>query len=130
VVYTGTHDNDTTVGWWKNGTSEEERRYVRAYVGDDPDGIHWALIRAAAGSVASLCIFPLQDALGLDSDSRMNIPSKPEDNWTWRYTQGALTHDVAQRLALIADVSDRDDAFRSSAAGQQSHGEGREEFAA
>lgn len=129
VVYTGTHDNDTTVGWWKRGTSEEERRDLRALLGDGPDGIHWTLIRAAAGSVADLCIFPLQDVLGLDSDCRMNTPSRPEDNWTWRVLPQALAPEVARKLALIADVTDRDERFRSAAA-QQGDGQGGEDFAA
>jgi 4-alpha-glucanotransferase len=129
VVYTGTHDNDTTLGWWRNGTSEQERRDVRALVGDDDKGIHWSLIRAAAGSIADLCIFPLQDVLGLDSDCRMNTPSRPDDNWTWRVLPGAVTLDVTRTLASIADVTDRDERFRSAAA-QQGHGQGGEEFAA
>jgi 4-alpha-glucanotransferase len=129
VVYTGTHDNDTTVGWWKNGTNEQERRDVRALLGNDPDGVHWALIRAAAASVADVCIFPLQDVLGLDTDCRMNTPSRPQDNWTWRVLPGALTDDMARKLAAIADVTDRDERFRSAAA-QQGDGQGGEEFAA
>ena len=129
VVYTGTHDNDTTVGWWKNGTSEEERRDVRALLGNDPDGVHWTLIRAAAASVADLCVFPLQDVLGLDSDCRMNTPSRADHNWSWRVLPKALTGDIARRLAGIADVTDRDDRFRSAAA-QESYGQGGEDFAA
>jgi len=129
VVYTGTHDNDTTCGWWKNGTSEEERRDVRAMLGNDPDGVHWTLIRAAAGSVADLCVFPLQDVLGLDSDCRMNTPSRPDHNWSWRVLPGALTSDMARKLAAIADVTDRDERFRSAAA-QQGYGQGGEDFAA
>lgn len=107
VVYTGTHDNDTTVGWWKSGTSEEERRFVRAYLGDPADGIQWAMIRAAEGSVARQCVIPLQDVLGFGSDTRMNVPSSANGNWSWRYKPNALAPEVAEKLALIIEVADR-----------------------
>ncbi len=107
VVYTGTHDNDTTLGWWKTGTSEQERRHIKAYLGDAPDGIHWAMIRAAEASVARQCIIPMQDVLGLDSDGRMNIPSSSDGNWSWRYQPNALAPELAAKLAAIAEVSDR-----------------------
>ncbi len=130
VVYTGTHDNDTTVGWWQHCT-EHERRHARCYLGDAEDGVHWAFIRAAEGSVAELCVIPLQDALGLDSDARMNTPSRSDDNWTWRYEPGALTRELAQKLAMLAEVSDRDQHLRSASfAAQQRDGEAREDFAA
>lgn len=106
VAYTGTHDNDTTVGWWKN-CGEKERASASAYFGDSPDGMHWGMIRAAETSIARLCMIPLQDVLGLDSDSRMNIPSHPEGNWTWRYQPGVLTNDLAKKIAAIVDVADR-----------------------
>jgi 4-alpha-glucanotransferase len=107
VVYTGTHDNDTTVGWWNSGASEEERRYARAYLGAMEDGVHWAFIRAAQCSVAQLCVVPLQDVLGLGSDARMNRPSQSDGNWGWRYRPGALAREVAEKLALLVEVSDR-----------------------
>jgi len=75
VVYTGTHDNDTLVGWWASGASELERRHAEAYLGRAEDGIHWSFIRAAQASVASLAVVPLQDVLGLGSEARMNTPS-------------------------------------------------------
>jgi 4-alpha-glucanotransferase len=106
VVYTGTHDNDTSAGWCKNCTPEE-REAARAYFGDAPDGMHWAMIRAAETSVARYCIIPLQDLLGLGSEERMNVPSHPEGNWTWRFRPGALTAKLAEKLAAITDVSDR-----------------------
>ncbi|HLJ25630.1 MAG TPA: 4-alpha-glucanotransferase [Candidatus Angelobacter sp.] len=107
VVYTGTHDNDTTVGWWKSAASEQEKRFAIAYIGEARDGIHWAFIRAALASVADSAIVPLQDILGLDSDSRMNIPSHPDGNWGWRFQPGALTQDLAEKLATLTVVSDR-----------------------
>ena len=75
VIYTGTHDNDTVEGWWHSGASEHERRNAEAYVGRCEDGIHWAFIRAALCSTASLSIVPLQDVLGLGSEARMNAPA-------------------------------------------------------
>lgn len=107
VVYTGTHDNDTTVGWWKSSATEEEKRYAAAYLGDSSDGIQWAFIRAAFASVARLAVIPLQDVLGLNSDSRMNTPSRSNGNWRWRYQPGALTPDLAEKLATLSVVSDR-----------------------
>jgi 4-alpha-glucanotransferase len=107
VIYTGTHDNDTTVGWWKSGAAEHERRNAEAYVGRCDNGIHWAFIRAAQVSPASLCIIPLQDVLGLGSEARMNTPSLHGGNWKWRYAPAALTAELAGKLAHLAEVTDR-----------------------
>ncbi|HXY50753.1 MAG TPA: 4-alpha-glucanotransferase [Terriglobales bacterium] len=107
AVYTGTHDNDTLVGWWATGASEAEKRSAEAYVGGCQDGIHWALIRAAQASVANLSVIPLQDALGLGSEARMNTPSLYGGNWRWRFQPGALTRELEQKLALLAEVTDR-----------------------
>jgi 4-alpha-glucanotransferase len=125
VVYTGTHDNDTSVGWWKN-CSDNEREAALAYFGEAPDGMHWSMIRAAESSVAELCVIQLQDILGLDSNSRMNIPSYPEGNWTWRYKPGMLTEGLAKKLAVIAEVADR----APSKPSQQGNGETPENFSA
>jgi 4-alpha-glucanotransferase len=107
IIYTGTHDNDTVVGWWRSGAAEHERRNAEAYVGRCEDGIHWAFIRAAQGSPASLSIIPLQDVLGLGSEARMNTPSLHGGNWRWRFDQGRLTSEVAAKLAHLAELSDR-----------------------
>jgi 4-alpha-glucanotransferase len=107
VVYTGTHDNDTTVGWWKTVVSDQERGAIQAYVGESDDGIHWALIRLAQESVASLSVVPLQDVLGLGSEARLNTPSVSEGNFRWRYQPGALTPALAEKLAALAEVTDR-----------------------
>lgn len=107
VVYTGTHDNDTLLGWWESGASEHEREQVKAYLGGSEDGINWAMIRAAYGSVASLCVVPLQDAIGLGSDARMNVPSQGVGNWRWRFHSELLTADLAKKLAALVEVSDR-----------------------
>ena len=108
VVYTGTHDNDTTLGWWESQATPEERRAAEAYLTPGSEGIHWALIRAAEASVADLCIIPLQDVLGLGSEARMNVPSKAEGNWAWRYTPGSLTPELAARMATLSESSGRD----------------------
>jgi 4-alpha-glucanotransferase len=107
VVYTGTHDNDTLFGWWASGATEFERQQVQAYLGRCEDGINWAMIRAASTSVASLCVVPMQDALGLGSDARMNIPSRDRGNWRWRFDAELLRPELAEKLALLAEVSDR-----------------------
>jgi len=127
VVYSGTHDNDTTPGWWANA-GEEEKQHALEYFGMPQDGMHWAFIRGAFASVARLAIVPLQDVLGLNSDARMNIPALSDGNWGWRFAPDALTSELANKLAALAGVTDR--APLVSAADQQRHGEVREEFAA
>jgi 4-alpha-glucanotransferase len=107
VIYTGTHDNDTTVGWWNSAVAEHERRDALAYLGHSDEGIHWAFIRAAQCSVANLSIVPLQDVLGLGSEARMNTPSVDGGNWKWRFSHNQLTPDLAAKLALLAEVTDR-----------------------
>jgi 4-alpha-glucanotransferase len=107
VVYTGTHDNDTSQGWWESGATPHERQQLEAYLGSVDSGIHWAMIRAASASVASLCVIPLQDALGLGSDARMNIPSQAQGNWRWRFRQDLLRPELAEKLATLTEVSDR-----------------------
>ena len=83
------------------------------------------MIRAAETCVSRLCVVPLQDVLGLGSEARMNVPSRPDGNWSWRYAPGMLKADLARKLAEITQVSDRVSAHR-----QNSQGEGREEFSA
>ena len=112
VVYTGTHDNDTLLGWWASGATKHERQQAEAYLGPGQDGrceegIQWAMIRAASNSVASLCVVPLQDALGLGSEARMNVPSREQGNWRWRFGLESLCPEVAKKLAALAEVSDR-----------------------
>jgi len=128
VVYTGTHDNDTTAGWWKSSASKEERRYAANYFGEPRDGMHWAFIRAAFASVARLAIVPLQDFLGLGSDARMNTPSLSDGNWGWRFAGNALTDALAEKLATLSSITDRTP--HALRADQQSDREMREDFAA
>lgn len=127
VVYTGTHDNDTTPGWW-NSASREEKQRALEYFGPAEDGMHWAFIRAAFSSVAGMAIVPLQDFLGLGSQARMNTPSRSDGNWGWRFSPGALTDEVAEKIAALAWVSDRGPSL--SPADQQRNREMREEFVA
>lgn len=128
VVYTGTHDNDTTPGWWKNSATKQEKELAAAYLGEPEDGMHWAFIRAAFSSVARLAIVPLQDVLGLGSEARMNIPSLSDGNWGWRFASNALKDELAQKLATLCEVSDRVPQILS--ADEQSSREVREEFVA
>ena len=107
VIYTGTHDNDTVQGWWRSGAAEHERRNAEAYLGHSEDGIHWAFIRAAQSSPGCLSVVPLQDVLGLGSEARMNTPSVYGGNWRWRFEEHHLNQEVATKLALLAEVTDR-----------------------
>ncbi len=107
IVYTGTHDNDTTVGWWNSTATDYEKRSALAYLGCSEDGINWAMIRAAQTSPASLSVVPLQDVLGLGSEARMNTPSTHVGNYHWQYQPGSLKSEFAQKLAALAEVSDR-----------------------
>jgi 4-alpha-glucanotransferase len=107
VVYTGTHDNDTTVGWF-NQLQHYEREEVYRYLGClDPQGIHWSLIRMAWGSIANLAVVPFQDLLGLGTDARMNFPGKAEGNWGWRYRAEALNWEVRDRLKTMTYICGR-----------------------
>ncbi|MGO4879261.1 MAG: 4-alpha-glucanotransferase [Bryobacteraceae bacterium] len=117
VAYTGTHDNDTTVGWWTStgaGDStrtaadiQEERDFTRKYLASDGRDIHWVFIRALMASVANTVLFPLQDVLGLGSEARMNTPAVPSGNWRWRYRAEMLTPAIAERLKEMVSTYDR-----------------------
>jgi len=110
VVYTGTHDNNTTLGWWRDDASPTERANVQTYLHPiEHDGdIVWAMIKCAAASVASICIFPLQDVLHLGSEGRMNTPAAAAGNWAWRYSPNALHPDLSAQMAAIMEMTDRD----------------------
>ncbi len=116
VVYTGTHDNDTVVGWWKGGVGDSTRsaamvakEHARAlsYLGGDGREIHWDFIRTLLVSVADTAIVPLQDVLGLGSEARMNLPGRSQGNWRWRYQAEDLTPSLRARLRAISEVSAR-----------------------
>jgi 4-alpha-glucanotransferase len=112
VAYTGTHDNDTTLGWWQQAP-DGERLAAQAYVGPIPmhDGKVspvWPMIRAVSSSVAQLAVVPAQDLFELGSEARMNTPSVAAGNWSWRAPEGGWTNELAARLAAIVEVTDRD----------------------
>ncbi|HEX3902980.1 MAG TPA: 4-alpha-glucanotransferase [Polyangia bacterium] len=121
VAYTGTHDNDTTVGWFRDlgsgargaGQAALERRTALRYLGDDDDldddgrEIHWRMIRAIMGSVADVAIVPAQDLLGLGSEARMNHPGTATGNWSFRLAPGALTPAIANRLRDLTEIYGR-----------------------
>ena len=118
VAYTGTHDNDTTVGWWNDpGDAEHAETYARerAHAArylhlDGGEEVHWAFIRAASGSVARLVILPLQDVLGVGSEGRMNVPGRASDNWAWRCAESSLTLETAARLREVTVLFGREKA--------------------
>ena len=103
VVYTGTHDNDTTVGWY-NALQEHERRFLRRYLGKDSHEVAWDLIRVAWSSVADYALAPLQDVLSLGTEARMNFPGRPSGNWSWRFTPEMLSQGILDRLADLTEV--------------------------
>lgn len=116
VVYTGTHDNDTTRGWWESGGGgstrsdqavAEEQAFARQYLATDGREIHWALIRAALGSVADTAIIPLQDLLGLGSEARMNLPGRETGNWSFRFSFEQITPEIVARMRALVEMYDR-----------------------
>lgn len=117
VVYTGTHDNDTTVGWFhsagagdstrSNDEVDGERQFVLKYLGSDGREIHWDFIRLALASVANTAIIPLQDVLGLGNEARMNVPARESGNWGWRYQAEQLTPEIRARLAELTEIYGR-----------------------
>lgn len=117
VAYTGTHDNDTTVGWWNSVPAEDstrtlaeidrEREFVKAYFGTDGHEIHWTFIRALFASVADTAIVPLQDVLGLGNEARMNLPGSTRGNWGWRFREGDLKPEMRERLKQYTLLYDR-----------------------
>ena len=117
VAYTGTHDNDTTVGWFESVAGEgstrteeqieRERRFCLDYLNSDGEEIHWDFIRAVFASVANTAIVPLQDVLGLGTEARMNLPNSTEGNWSWRYPSGSLTDEIATRLKKLTKLYGR-----------------------
>jgi len=117
VAYTGTHDNDTTVGWFSSvagpGSTrtaeqiERERKFCLDYLNTTGEEIHWDFIRAVLASVANMAIVPLQDLLGLGTEARMNLPNSTEGNWMWRLKPGALDDALAERLRKLTELYGR-----------------------
>lgn len=117
VVYTGTHDNDTTVGWFRSVAGEgstrdadqieRERNSCLRYLNTEGHEIHWDFIRAAVASVADTAIAPLWDVLGLGTEARMNLPNSTAGNWSWRFSSGALTGEISRRLKDLSELYGR-----------------------
>jgi 4-alpha-glucanotransferase len=123
VVYTGTHDNDTAVGWFRSepgGASsvrsaeqiERERRFCLNYLDTEGSEINWDFIRAVFASAGDTALVPLQDVLGLSSEARMNTPATMSGNWAWRFRDGALTDGLAARLRRLAELYGRHPVMR------------------
>ncbi len=117
VAYTGTHDNDTVVGWWHStGAADstrtaaevsKEMNYARRYLNTDGSEINWVMIRTLMASVADTALFPLQDVLGVGSEGRMNLPGTASGNWRWRYRETDLAPAMAARLKQMAETYER-----------------------
>lgn len=117
VAYTGTHDNDTTVGWFQSVAGEgstrtakqieRERSFCLNYLNTKGEEIHWYFIRGVLASVANTAIVPLQDLLGLGTEARMNLPNSTEGNWAWRYRINDLNSDLAARLKQLSELYGR-----------------------
>ncbi|WP_295619237.1 4-alpha-glucanotransferase [Chamaesiphon sp. GL140_3_metabinner_50] len=114
VVYTGTHDNDTTVGWFEKLSGVERDRFLLYAGGICKDGVHWDAIRLAMTSVASTAIFPLQDILGLGGAARMNFPGVAEGNWEWRYNSMVLNEPLATKLKDLTTICGRSVSSKSN----------------
>ncbi len=106
VVYTGTHDNDTTLGWFQS-LSPEEQAAVRGYLGNSPEDMPWLLIRTALMSVADLVLVPMQDWLGQGSEHRMNRPGTEDENWRWRFRWEQIPEGLELRIRHLVEVYDR-----------------------
>ena len=106
VVYTGTHDNDTTLSWYQS-LADEQQRHVDDYLGNSNEVMPWPLIRCVLASVAQYAIIPMQDALGLGKGNRMNTPGTIEDNWRWRYSWEQVDDTLPARLAKLVHLYSR-----------------------
>ncbi|MFO7547791.1 MAG: 4-alpha-glucanotransferase [Acidimicrobiia bacterium] len=107
IVYTGTHDNDTTLGWFSDPAYAEEQAAALKFTDTDGSEFNWDLMRVAMGSVAETAIVPLQDVLGLGSEARMNTPGVPSGNWGWRFDWEQLTPDIAERFRALTEETGR-----------------------
>jgi 4-alpha-glucanotransferase len=107
VVYTGTHDNNTTRGWWENEVDERTRAFVKDYLGQDIHDIVWTLARVGMRSTSRAFVMPMQDVLGLGAAARMNTPGRPAGNWTWRITESDLHHPGKDALRHVTRLYQR-----------------------
>jgi 4-alpha-glucanotransferase len=106
VVYSGTHDNDTSEGWFES-LRPDEQEWVLEAVGRGAEWLSWKLVRMAFSSVAELAIVPMQDLLQLGRQARMNTPGVAEGNWSWRFLPEQLPDDLAPRIARLAELTGR-----------------------
>jgi 4-alpha-glucanotransferase len=106
VAYTGTHDNDTSRGWYQSAPTDEQD-FCRRYLARPGEDIAWDFIRAVWSSVANFALAPLQDMLDLDTSARMNYPSRPSGNWTWRFQPGVMTLELCEHLREYNELYDR-----------------------
>ena len=107
VCYSGTHDNNTTVGWYKEA-DERTRDTVRCYMNTDGNRIHWDFIRTCYGTIAEKAIVPIQDIFGQDEQERMNVPGVPTGNWGYRFSEHLLTDELASHLLFITKLYGRE----------------------
>ncbi|WJW68096.1 4-alpha-glucanotransferase [Candidatus Chlorohelix allophototropha] len=107
IVYTGSHDNDTSIGWYEKAPAEEQHR-ARMYTNSDGRDINWGLIKLSFSSVADMAIIPLQEVLGLGSEGRMNFPGRPAGNWQWRFSYDQLSSGMAEYLKTLTILYGRD----------------------
>lgn len=112
VLYTGTHDNDTTLGWF-NALEEDTKNHAMDYLGHPTEPMPWPLIRSALASVANLAVLPMQDILMLDGAHRMNTPGTPDGNWRWQFAWEQVAPDLAERLRHFISLYGRDDVVRN-----------------
>lgn len=107
IVYTGTHDNDTTLGWF-DSLKRKDKQFARRYLNiRGSKDVQWAFIRAAMASVSDTCVIPMQDYLGLGAEARINIPSTLGINWKWRMRDGAFTDELAERIREMTKLYGR-----------------------
>lgn len=108
VVYTGTHDNDTTLGWYRQ-LDDGQRAFMHEYLGSPGEDMPWSLIRSALSSVAGMTVLPMQDVLALDGEHRMNTPGVPDGNWRWRFSWDQVPAGLAGRLRRMTEIYGRRD---------------------
>jgi 4-alpha-glucanotransferase len=131
VVYTGTHDNDTVLGWYQR-TDDKYKDYYRRYLGCSGSDVSWDMIRACWRSVAVFSLAPMQDFLGLDNEARMNYPGNPSGNWTWRMNPNALNEELQEGIYELNFLYDRlnplaEEEEEKEEVGDQEQGEDEEE---
>jgi 4-alpha-glucanotransferase len=117
VVYTGTHDNDTTLGWWRSSGDDDstrtaadvakEKAFARRYLDTDGREMNWTLMRAALASVANTVLIPFQDVLGLGNEARMNHPGSSSGNWRFRFSWDQVTPEITHRLRELVETYER-----------------------